>query len=393
MKFKQSFIANVVQKSLGEQSCIFEEMAGLPSGQGACAAHGGHCALPRNANIFVCGFSCKDLSRLSSRFNGAERESILKMGMGTSGGTFQAVLGYTKLVRPAIVILENVDEMSRESSPNVMYLHQAFADIDYAGASKVLNTSDYGLPQARVRAWFVILDLRRFGCTAPEAQAMARTMLSRTELFKSSPRPLGSMCLKDADPRLQSELARRQESAKGDSSASSTWFETHRIFLKTKGLSWQEVVPPKTLQENPWFKVLPSREEQVLSYALQYAGGNVTSADISQRIDRVSLGRDGVLPTITPHNKTWLVEQGRPLTGFEALGLQGFPMDILSSSEHCPSDPQLMDLAGNAFSGPVVMAVLVCMFAGLGDLADRIQGDSPRSMQSMDEVVQMTSDW
>ena len=222
---------------------------------------------------------------------------------------------------------------------------------------------------------------------------MARTMLSRTELFKSSPRPLGSMCLKDADPRLQSELARRQESAKGDSSASSTWFETHRIFLKTKGLSWQEVVPPKTLQENPWFKVLPSREEQVLSYALQYAGGNVTSADISQRIDRVSLGRDGVLPTITPHNKTWLVEQGRPLTGFEALGLQGFPMDILSSSEHCPSDPQLMDLAGNAFSGPVVMAVLVCMFAGLGDLADRIQGDSPRSMQSMDEVVQMTSDW
>ena len=208
---------------------------------------------------------------------------------------------------------------------------------------------------------------------------MARTMLSRTELFKSSPRPLGSMCLKDTDPRLQSELARRQESAKGDSHAGSTWFETHKNCLKTKGLSWQDVMPPKTLQENPWFKVLPSQEKQALSYALQHAG-DITSADISQRIDCLSLGRDGVLPTITPHNRTWIVEQGRPLTGFEALGLQGFPMDILSSSEHCPSDPQLMDLAGNTFSGPVIMAVLVCMFAGLGDLADRIQSDSPRSV-------------
>ena len=245
VKFKQAFIANVVQKSLGEESCIFEEMGDLPSGQGACATHGSLCAVPRGANMFICGFSCKDLSRLSNKFNGAARDTVLKMGMGTSGGTFQAVLGYAKLVRPAIVILENVDEMMRENSPNVTYLHQAFADIEYAGASKVMNSSDYGLPQARVRAWFVILDLRRFGCAAVEAQAMAQTMLSRTELFKTSPRSLESMCLKEQDPRLDSELARRQESAKGDCSAGTTWFETHRNFFKTKGLTWQGVkLPP-----------------------------------------------------------------------------------------------------------------------------------------------------
>eukprot|EP00972_Heterocapsa_arctica_P021363 3145544-Heterocapsa_arctica.AAC.1 len=73
-----------------------------------------------------------------------------------------------------------------------------------------------------------------------------------------------------------------------------------------------------------------------------------------------------MVPTLTPGGKTWLFERDRLLLGYEALRLQGFPVSLVDSSYEQPSDPMMGDLAGNAFSATVVLAVTLGVFCHIG---------------------------
>jgi hypothetical protein len=73
-----------------------------------------------------------------------------------------------------------------------------------------------------------------------------------------------------------------------------------------------------------------------------------------------------MVPTLTPGAKTWLFEHNRVLLGYEALRLQGFPVTLIDSSYEQPSDPMMGDLAGNAFSATVVLAVTLGVLCNIG---------------------------
>ena len=91
---------------------------------------------------------------------------------------------------------------------------------------------------------------------------------------------------------------------------------------------------------------------------------DVLSCDLSQRIDRISVGRDGEFPTLTPESKHWLRQVGtdqpryhnRLLLGREILCAQGYPVEWLKDDV---SDPLLSDLGGNAMTAQVVLSVLI----------------------------------
>ena len=53
----------------------------------------------------------------------------------------------------------------------------------------------------------------------------------------------------------------------------------------------------------------------------------------------------------------------RLMTGWEAFALQGFPVEILRL-DWC-SDPQLHDLAGNAFPGTCLCAIYLAVVANI----------------------------
>ena len=134
-------------------------------------------------------------------------------------------------------------------------------------------------------------------------------------------------------------------------------------------LSYRDLAPPVDLVNNPWFTPTPRRSKQCLMFAVRTcAENNLFSVDVSQRIDRARCGFKRTFQTLTPGMKCWLVTppnptarqrdlSGRYLLGFEALALQGFPVNWIklpgSTSDDSVTDPQMMDLAGNAFSGTV----------------------------------------
>ena len=92
------------------------------------------------------------------------------------------------------------------------------------------------------------------------------------------------------------------------------------------------------------------------------------AVDVSQRIDRCRIAVGNVLHTMVPGQKTWiitknsdgLIEKNRLLLGCEALALQGFPLTASSFSE-----AQQQDLAGNAFSATIVLALLLGVYTHL----------------------------
>ena len=104
-------------------------------GRAACSTHGTPCEVPRDASLFVTGFSCKDFSKLSKTFGREERRKILSQSLGTSGRPFKGVREHVERARPLVLILENVDfgdkdENNRcEDEPNVAFLYQTLGDI------------------------------------------------------------------------------------------------------------------------------------------------------------------------------------------------------------------------------------------------------------------------
>lgn len=80
--------------------------------------------------------------------------------------------------------------------------------------------------------------------------------------------------------------------------------------------------------------------------------------EVSQNVDR---DRDahgnGVVSCLTPSGTKFITTQGRPLTGKEALRLQGIPVNKLILTHE--TQRELFDLAGNAMTTTVVGAVLL----------------------------------
>lgn len=157
-KGKQRFLLGVVHaRSSSSKSrsspCCFEDIGSLCQGAAACCAHKQSCVVPRFPGVFVAGFSCKDFSRLSQKMQNDARQNILESAAGSSGGTFAGVLGYAKLARPRTILLENVDGLVK--TDNCDYLWAAFGDLQYFGSYIIRNSSEFGLPQARVRVFFL----------------------------------------------------------------------------------------------------------------------------------------------------------------------------------------------------------------------------------------------
>ena len=100
------------------------------------------------------GFSCKGNSRMNTKFSDF-RESMKKNDFSScSVSTFYGTLGVIAAVRPKIVVLENVDTIGSETSPDsnlsrVMSEVGALDDGMYACHVYRIRTADYFLPQNR----------------------------------------------------------------------------------------------------------------------------------------------------------------------------------------------------------------------------------------------------
>ena len=104
--------------------------------------------------------------------------------------------------------------------------------------------------------------------------------------------------------------------------------------------------------------------------------------DVSQTITRAPHSCSEQIPTILPGSRFWSLSRQRLVTGVELMALQG--LDFVADRVEM-SSMQLADLAGNAFSGPTVLAVLMsAIFARKS--SQEIREESNHAAREQEEI-------
>jgi site-specific DNA-cytosine methylase len=110
-------------------------------------------------DIVIAGFVCKSVS---SENNDREKfANCIKEAIGKTGETFDGVMGYVTKYRPRIVVCENVTGLvkkNRGAEPVIEHVKASFNKVGYAFAHRVLDSRNYLLPQRRNRCWMWAFD-------------------------------------------------------------------------------------------------------------------------------------------------------------------------------------------------------------------------------------------
>ncbi|KAK7737785.1 hypothetical protein SLS53_006405 [Cytospora paraplurivora] len=363
-------------------------------------------------DLFVAGTSCVDFSSLNSRksrvFAGLAAEDKYWKGLkekhgnelstchlsrdswrraidsmmdasgsgNTSTTTFASAMNYIFEHQPKIVIFENV-----ESAPWQTVVDYVFPLCGYAAAVLRLDTKSFYLPQTRCRKYLVAFSHKAF--TLEGAQALSASVGKTAEKLKRMHSssvtdfllPVNSLELQRARNEMElASQARRDKDTDWSFSRSRhmAFRRLHRLPDKRPWIRWRDngsSNPPAKMWK-PWENRQTKRVSDLLEcmYLLARAGTDNNDRydlafkaqiiDCSQNVDRVNLqtyfGRTGCL---TPCAIPVLALEARPVTGSEALKLQGLPIESFDMS--IETQEQLQDLAGNAMSTTVVGATIL----------------------------------
>ena len=133
-----------------------------------------------------------------------------------------------------------------------------------------------------------------------------------------------------------------------------SWCGKYQKILETKNRSMSSCI---INEASPWFKTLTPRTQMVLGNALS-ENPDICYCDVYQSMQREFTSKDAmVVSTICPGSIIWSIRHKRPILGAECLMIQGMPPSIVEIGLQEFSDSNLMDLAGNMFTG---MAYAAC---------------------------------
>lgn len=370
-------------------------------------------------DIFIAGTSCVDFSNLNTRkskefenlkksnkdwrqlfqqrgdgqlsrddIDDAEWQSFISSMLQdsdkrTSTTTFAAAINYLRERQPKIVIFENVETAPWESTADYV-----FPLSGYSIKIVKLDTKHYYLPQTRSRKYVIGFNHKFFGVDVARALCdMAASKLKAMEYTYSCNvtdflLPVNSIELHRARNEMELTALSAQERDVDWSFSKSrheTFRDTHSLGDSRPWIQWRENgnsnAPDKMWK--PWEARQPNRVSDLLDCAhLAGTKGKIPKhgaydlrhkaqiIDCSQNVDRVNLGPDfGITNCLTPNAIPVLTLEARPITGTEALKLQGLPIENFDMSVE--TQAQLQDLAGNAMTTTVVGATLLASLSSV----------------------------
>ncbi|CAE6454320.1 unnamed protein product [Rhizoctonia solani] len=353
--FKQAYIERNFSPPI-----LFRDVCELGAST-ATTAYGALVDVPGNVDLLVAGTSCVDFSNLNNARQGIDAG-------GESSNTFHGMLNWVKRHRPAVVILENV--CSAPWQEIVLKLKS----IDYAAQPARFDTKQYYIPHTRTRGYCVAFDSRAAKANGLSASELSTDWLQRVKgMARPASCPLDTYLLEGDDPRISRARAKLVQDAGVDRRASKTdWGRCEsrhqkERFNKELGskrpmTGWDEsgFCQPPDYAWGDWWKTQVERVWDLsdilyLTFAQKGIDPLFKSMvwNLSQNVDRQDLRmRLGISPCLTPSMIPFLTARGGPMTGLEALSLQGLPIEELLLTRE--TEDQLMDLAGNAMSTTVV---------------------------------------
>jgi hypothetical protein len=359
---------------VGGDACSFQDIRELCRPRAMCARHNCCCDVPRVDGVIV-GLSCKDFSKAKKPCPGLiySRDMVDKS---QSASTFFGFLGYVHVHAPTWIIVENSDVLLDSQKPDFGVFQDELKSRGYATHGVVVETSQFGLPQRRRRSYIVSLlkcgtaDFRE----RPVGQVLT-AFVNNLNLCRRDPPCLTTVLL---DPS-SAEVQRSFQTMLGKNSSGRTLPLTPKaadLHMKTcmaSNVRWAELKLKAETQSSCWSRLLTAREVEVLAYT-QVVYPAVAGVDVGQSMDRLPVtsmlkleggGEVNIAPTLLPKSRVWLCAKSdllnaqRFLVAQEQLMLQGWPVEEHPMPQF--SDTLKADLAGNMFSGTVILSVFASM--------------------------------
>lgn len=326
--------------------------------------------IPLALFIFTSGFSCTDLSTLNKHSH-AYKGDCVATGAGTTGKTWSGNYAYVLLVKPALVIIENVKAAMK--GKNFEQLKQDMTAAGYKVAALILNSATCGLPQDRDRAYFVCV---REELTDDSWEDKFFEVVE--DLKRPEPMPLSRFVLPDSHPYVQAVLAEKQEKqakmamkkikkrpAKAEPAnkrkKGMKWVVDHWRVRRGLGMKPVAGAVPPSITEVAERNAMCDRERDLLQMVCEAPSTDrkkMLSVELKHSAPRVvktgGRRRQHCTSCLLPSSKMMVFpptsDSTRFLTGLEALSLQGVPHSFHESTRVL-KDSEYMSLAGNAFSG------------------------------------------
>lgn len=336
----------------------------------AHTAYGAKVKIPEHCDLVVAGSACVDYSALNS----------LPRSFGEKGESYDTMKGISRYCRrhkPAVVILENVKGAPWSSICEYWY-HKNGYDV----VVMQVDTKDFYIPQTRQRGYLVGFNRERAKAAGFSTERGLRDVLhfcGRLQQRASS--PYTDFIYKNDS--AENERARRMvETSTTINTKEQDWSSCrHRYANLRVQYQFGDARPYTAWRENgtsqppdqvwmPWMRKQVPRIQDTLEIGyMRYLyfrdfdmSGKSRTMDLSQNSDRdLDSKHWGIVGCVTPAGLLYDTYRGGPISGIEALKLQGIPTEDLNLEKL--SSRQMHDLAGNAMSTTVIASILVSVIA------------------------------
>ena len=376
---------------------LFEDICALGGETAADVRTGTHQQVP-SVDVCVGGTECDNYSSLNF-FTKSDSSGMAATASGKSGSTLVGFMSYIREHRPGLVVWENSD---RTKQSDLALLQDVLFNQGYITYLDKLDAKSYS-PQSRPRVYLLgwysqdlakrvtvekFTDEQRMAIVdqswLPSAFNVIHQLAGLPEKMVVT-----SFLLPDTHDEVREWRAHRmqtktEKASRGTSGAEQKYEEEHLEMFEKAGLQW----PPdeEAFERAGLTDVvahLPRRNAECVYY--HYCGTkNGTEPerkdehimDINMRLGWQASGQS--VPCLVSSSRPWIFGRRRDLTGAEALEIQGFPAKYLQHNQKRFSNPDLLQMAGNAMSGFVLLAVWI----GIMTCAQWGQSAAGRSLEA-----------
>jgi hypothetical protein len=154
-----------------------------------------------------------------------------------------------------------------------------------------------------------------------------------------------------------------------------TWKRDTLKVCRDKNVRLADCAVTEKVAKARWYRALPKREQLGLA-VWSTVNPELNKLELHPSVDRMNVVTEDKLSTLMPHQRWWLQDSLRVLTGAEALLVHGWPRDIVLAfrksdigkslvAQKVNLDNLCQDLAGNSFVGTVIAAFILAILANL----------------------------